>query len=68
MFMEEKYNFLNSTQDFDFSKSNTFFITHNHADHVGEMPIVVKKDLMESFIQQGKLKNYFLYLYMMQLK
>lgn len=57
MFMEEKYNFLNSTSDFDFSKSDTIFITHNHADHVGEMPIVVKKGFNGKFYTTKETKE-----------
>lgn len=42
LFQEEKYNSLNKSLPFDASQLDFVFVTHNHVDHIGRLPLLYK--------------------------
>lgn len=42
LFQEKEFLFLNKKLDFQATKFENIFITHNHSDHIGALPFLVK--------------------------
>lgn len=48
LFQEQEYDELNKTLSFKPEELNFILVTHNHIDHIGRLPFVVKKGFQEN--------------------
>lgn len=59
LFQEKEYDSLNNELPFDCDEISFVVVTHNHVDHIGRLPLLLKEDIMEKYIAQLRLKYYF---------